>query len=159
MKYIDKKIKRIAMLDCYIPLQLKTKEEFLTDEYLFFRKENHSLLEIGYAQNSIIHSITLLICKEYKEIPHLYAIPKDYKDGDVLIDNSKEINTDIFYCEIYLNAVKIIVSNNEVNEIIKSDNVIWELDNNNTLVSICVLDSLGKISYNCLDVLNTNAFN
>ena len=159
MKYTKEKIKRIITYDCYIPFQVRFNEGYATD-YLIIRKGNSSLLEFGFNEyNFFVYRITLVICKEYQKVPHLYSMPKDYKEGDILIDQSEEIYTDIFYCEIYLDAVKIIVSNNKVNEIIKSDNVIWELDNNDDLVSICVLDSSGKVSYNCYDVLWTNTLN
>lgn len=107
-------------------------------------------------QDAIIHRITLLICEEYWKISQLYCIPDNHRSGDVLAGLPGEIDFQIFCREIYPNAVKIIVSSNEICDCILSNNVIWELSGGGDLVSICILDSTGKVSDHCFKELEAN---
>ena len=150
-------VKRMIKTVDYIPLQLRTKKECQATEYYSIRKGDCSLLEFAFdCKDSTIHRITLLICEEYKKLMRPYFIPDKHKYGDVLIDNSGEIDTLTFRCEVYPNAVRIVVSDADPSECISSENLVWELTDQGDLVSICVLDATGKVSGHCVKELEAN---
>lgn len=157
MKYSNKEVDRIIKIIDYIPVQLRTEGECQATESFSIRKGDHSLLEFAFdEQDATIHRITLLICEEYRRISQLYCIPDDHRSGDVLAGTAGEINSQIFCCEIYPNAVRIIVSSDEISDRILSSNVFWELSGRGDLVSICILDSTGKMSDHCFNELEAN---
>ena len=115
------------------------------------------MLEFAFdEQDGTIYRITLLICEEYRKISCLYCIPDNHKSGDVLADMSGEIDSQTFSCEIHPNAVKIIVSNDDVSDCIASNNIVRELSDRGDLVSISILDSTGIVSKHCFNELKAN---
>lgn len=157
MKYSNKEVDRIAKIIDYIPLQLRTEGECQATDSFYIRKGDCSLLEFAFdEQDATIHRITLLICEDYRKISNLYCIPGNHREGDVLAAPSGEIDSQTFWCEIYPNAVKIIVSNDEVSDCITSNNIVWELNDRCDLVSICILDSTGNVSNHCIKELEAN---
>lgn len=157
MKYSNKVVDRIIKIIDYIPVQLRTKGECHATDYFNMRKGDCSLLEFAFDErDGTIHRITLLVCEDYQRNSQLYCIPDNHRNGDVLAVISGEIDSQIFCCEIYPNAVKIIVSSDEICDCILSNNVIWELSGRGDLVSICILDSTGKVSDHCFNELEAN---
>lgn len=157
MKYANKAVNRTIKIVDYIPVQVRTEGECRATASYDIRKEDCSLLEFAFnEQDATIHRITLLICAEYRKISKLYCIPENYRNGDVLAGLSGEIETPCFFCEIYPNAVRIVVLNDDICDCIASNNIIWELNGRSELVSICILDPTGKVSNHCFKELEAN---
>lgn len=157
MRFSANTIKRTITTIEYIPIQLRTKKECQATEYYYIRKGDRSLLEFAFdSKDSTIQRITLLICEDYRKTMKAYFVPDNHKNGDVLIDESGEIDTKTFHCEVYPNAVRIVVSDADSSECVSSENLVWELTDQGDLVSICILDSTGKVSEHCLIELEAN---
>ena len=157
MRFSANIVKRMIKSVNYIPIQLRTQKECQATEYYNIRKGDRSLLEFAFdRKDSTIHRITLLVCEEYRKTMKTYYLPDNHKNGDVLIDDSGEIDTPTFYCEVYPNAVRIVVSDADSSKCVSSENLVWELTDQGDLVSICVLDSTGKVSEHCLRELEAN---
>ena len=148
--------KIINILD-YIPLQLRAKNECKATEYFTIRKGDRSLLEIAFdSEDATIHRITLLICEEYQKILEPYYVPNDCKKGDISVNTPGEIDSPTFRCEVYPNAIRILVSDADSCECVFAENVVWELTEKGDLVSICILDPTGKASNHCYRELEAN---
>ena len=157
MKISHTMINRKIVITDYIPLQVRTEQECQATDYLYAKKGDHSLLELSFNKNdSTIHRITLLICKDYKRINENYQIPSNYESGDVLVESMGEIELSIFRSVIYSNAVKVVVSNEVPDSCISSGNVVWELNGCGDLVSLCVIDPTGITSEHCYKELEAN---
>ena len=157
MKFSNNTVHRIIKNIDYIPVQLRTDKECQASEYYYIRKGDHSLLEFAFdSSNGTIHRITLLICKDYQVINEPYRIPENHKSGDVFAETSGEILSQVFRCEIYPNAVRVIVSDSVSVDYILSENLVWELNSRGDLISFCVLDPTGKVSDHCQRELEIN---
>lgn len=66
------------------------------------------------------------------------------------------IDSSVFRCEIFENAVKVVVSDIVPRNCIASENVVWELSDQGDLVSLCILDSTGELSEHCFKELEAN---
>lgn len=156
MKITHNPLKRNIAISDYIPLQVRTDNEWATD-YLCINKSDHSMLELGFFNyDSTIHCITLLICQDYKKIDECYQIPRNLQTGDVLAESADNIETQTFRCEIYYNAVKVVVSDAAPDVCVSSGCVVWELTGKGDLVSLCVVDSTGAMSEHCYKELEYN---
>lgn len=152
-KTVNRKINNVD----YIPLQLRTGNECQATEYYSIRKGDRSIVEFAFDNDdATIHRITLLICEEYCKISEPYCIPNQIKFGDVLVEKSGETESPVFRCEIYPNAVKIVVSNESPCECIMSENVVWELTDQGDLISLSILDPTGEMSDHCFKELEAN---
>ena len=150
-------VKRSVVLTDYIPLQARTEKEFREVEYCSFRKGDTSLLELAFDHaDQLIHRITLLLCADYRQTPEEYQLPTDCVKGDLLIDSSAEIDTAVFSCVIYRNAVRITVSELPVCKSVLSDNIVWGLSDQGDLISVCLIDATGKASEHCNLELSSN---
>lgn len=148
--------RKIVVTD-YIPLQVRTEKECQETDYFYAKKDDRSLLELSFDKNdSTIHRIALLICKDYEKTNENYQIPSNYESGDVLVESAGEIESSIFRSIIYSNAVKVVVSNEVPDSCILSGNVVWELNGCGELVSLCVIDSTGITSEHCRKELEAN---
>lgn len=157
MKYCNKTVKRIVKKIDYIPVQLRTEKECQATGYYNIRKGDRSLLELAlYDKNETVCRITLLICEEYQRKSEQYRIPNKHRSGDLLIETPGETDSQVFRCEIFQNAVKIIVSDEKPCDCISSENVVWEISNRGDLVSLCILDSTGGLSEHCFEELEAN---
>ena len=157
MKYYDKTVKRAIKINDYIPVQIRTEKECQATEYYNVRKGDRSLLELALdGRDAIVCRITLLICEEYQKISELYRIPDNHRSGDILVETHGDADSQVFRCEIYLNAVKIVVSDDNPFDCISSENVVWELSNRGDLVSLCILDPTGETSNHCFKELEAN---
>ena len=83
-------------------------------------------------------------------------MPKSYTLGDVLIEFPEEIESSLFFCTIYKNAVKITVSDDFCNLCILSENVVWELSDKGTLISLCIIDPSGNVVEHCYQELSSD---
>jgi|GEM_PF-2967066 len=157
MKYCNKCIKRAINNADYIPVQLRTEKECQATAYYNIRKGDRSLLELALDdKDTIICRITLLICEEYYRISEMYCVPNEHRNGDILVENHGETDSRVFRCEIFENAVKVVVSDNVPHDCIASENVVWELSEQGDLVSLCILDSTGELSEHCFQELEAN---
>ena len=143
-------MQRSVILTNYIPLQVRAKKECQVADYYSIRKSDTSLLELTFDQTDhLIHRITLIICAEYHKTSEEYQLPNEYTHGDLIVESSAEIDTAVFSCIIFRNAVKITFSDLAVCKRVLSDNVVWELSDQGKLVSLCVIDTTGRASEHC----------
>lgn len=150
-------VNRSVVLTDYIPLQVRAKKECKEVEYCSFRKGDTSLLELAFDQtDQLIHRITLLLCADYRQTAEEYQLPTDCVKGDLLMDASAEIDTVVFSCVIYRNAVRITISDLPVCKSVLSDNIVWGLSEHGKLVSLCLIDETGKVSEHCNLELSSN---
>ena len=150
-------IHRSVVLTDYIPMQVRAEKECDAVDYCFFRKEDTSLLELAFDQTDhIIHRITLVICADYQQTVEEYRLTAEYVKGDLLLTSPAEIDTAVFSCVIYRNAVRIVVSDLHVCKTVLSDNIVWELSEQGDLVSLCLVDATGKASEHCNLELSSN---
>ena len=157
MKYYNKRVKRVIKNVDYIPAQKKKKKECQATAYYNICKGDRSLLELALDdKDAIVCRITLLICEEYQRKSELYRVPNEHRDGDVLIEKQGETDSRVFRCEIFENAVKVVVSDIVSHDCIASENVVWELSDQGDLVSLCILDSTGELSEHCFKELEAN---
>ncbi len=157
MRFTNNATDRIVKKIDYIPLQLRTDAECQATEYYTIRKGDCSLLELAFdSETATIHRITLLICEEYRKLADPYRTPANHKNGDVLAEAHGETDSSVFYCEIYPNAVKVVVSDAYPCVCIASDNTVWELTEQGALVSVCVVDPTGEASEHCFKELEAN---
>ena len=157
MKYYNKSVKRVIKNVDYIPVQLRTEKECQATAYDNIRKGDRSSLELALNdKDAIVCRITLLICENYHRISELYRIPNEHRDGDVLIENHGETDSQVFRCEIFENAVKVVVSDIVPHDCIVSENVVWELSERGDLVSLCILEPTGGLPEHCFKELEAN---
>lgn len=158
MTITNTSIQRSIVLTEYIPLQLRAEKACDTIDYCSFRKDDTSLLELVFDQTDhIIYRVTLVICADYRQATEEYQLPAAYVEGDLLVDAPAEIDVSSFSCEIYQNAVKIIVSDMPVSKTVLSGNIVWELSEQGNLVSVCLVDPTGKASEHCSKELSSNS--
>ena len=140
MKYSTSILTKKAVIEDYIPLLIKTEQKLGNTNYMFFRQDTKKgLLEIGFdASTHLVHKICLLMCKDYRVLETGYLIPDDHVVGDLIIEAPNDIITSTFFCEIYSNAIKILISSETSTERIVSDNLVWELNDNGSITSLTV---------------------
>ncbi len=157
MTITNTSIQRSVVLTDYIPMQIRAEKECKAVDYCSFRKDDTSLLELAFDQTDhIIHRITLVICADYRQTAEEYRLPAEHTKGDLLLESPAEIDTAVFSCVIYRNAVKINVSDLPVCKTVLSDNIVWELSEQGNLVSLCLVDATGKASEHCSLELSSN---
>ena len=78
------------------------------------------------------------ICEELQKVDKAYKLPGGYVKGDVLILSPDDIFTDVFVCEIYTDAIRVRLSDSKVFQVIVSDILVWELNEEGGLVSVTV---------------------
>ena len=150
-------IRRPVVLTDYIPIQARAEKECKAADYYSFRKGDTSLLELTFDQTDhVIHRITLLICADFCKEAEDYRLPTEYTKGDCLIDTPAEIDTNVFSCVIYRNAVKIIISALPGCKYVLSDNIVWELSEHGNMISVCLVDVTGRASEHCSLELSGN---
>ena len=158
MKPTTKIIKRYPKMIDYIPVQLRSNNGCELADYYSIRKGKRSLLELTFDQaNSLIHRITLLLCENFYRLDEMYQLPESYEVGDVLIDFPGEIETSLFFCTMYKNAVKITVADYPCNLRILSENIVWELSDTGVLISLCIIDSSAKVVEHCYQELSSGS--
>ena len=137
-------------------MQVRAEKECFATDYLRVRKGNQSLLELAIGEDASVCRITLLLCSEFGKTDASYQIPDKHENGDVFVESSGEVEASVFFCRIYQNAIKIIVSDLPVHTCVVSDSVVWELAANGDLTSVCVIDPTGHASEHCITELQAN---
>ena len=146
MRYTSEIMKKEVLIEAYMPLKLKSEAVVRFADYFIYRCCDHSLLEIVFDEKDHkVYRINMPICKDCKIIYSNYELPAEFVAGDVQIDGSEDITTDVFFCEIYQNAVRVVLSNRTVSQRIVADNLVWELDENDRLVSLTVYNQPSEV--------------
>ena len=157
MKISSSMIYRSIIISDYVPLKLRAEKEYQATDYFYVRKADSSLLEIAFdTSDSTICRITLLLCENFQRIDEDFISPDNVIDGDILIDTTCDIESPMFNCKIYQNAVKIEVSDEETCKVVSSGNVLWELSEKGNLVALCVIDPSGRMSEHCFNELSSD---
>ena len=136
MKYTNNIFKKFASLEEYLPLTVKSDIPLENANYLIFRYEDNSLLEIAFNEDGgNVYRVKLIICKNYTIVDTIFTLPENSRKGDILVEHEADITTSKFECIIYKNAIRIEVSDDSVADYIDSDNIIWELNKDGKLIS------------------------
>ena len=146
MKYTNNIFKKTALLEEYLPLTIKSDSPLENANYLIFRYEDNSLLEIAFNENGgNIYRVKLIICKNYTTVNTTFTMPTNSRKGDILVDREADIMTSKFECIIYKDAIRIETSDDSVADCIVSDNIIWELNKEGKLISITLYDQSAEV--------------
>ena len=136
MKYTDNILKKKVVVEEYLPLKIKSDLPLDNANYLIFRHEDNSLLEIAFdEQDGNIYRIDMIICKNYHIVDANFNVPNDSRKGDLIIEREEDITTPKFECIIYKDAIRVEMSNGLITERIDSINILWELNNEGMLSS------------------------
>lgn len=155
MKYTNNIFKKIASLEEYLPLTVKSDIPLDNANYLIFRYEDNSLLEIAFNEcDGNIYRINMILCKNYAKVDTAFEMPTTSLEGDLLIEREDDITTSKFECIIYKDAIRIELSNDFVAERIASDNILWELNKNGNLISITLYGQPTEIISHTLNELS-----
>lgn len=157
MKYTKNIFKKTAFLEEYLPLTIKSVVPLENANYLVFRFEDNSLLEIAFNEkDGNIYRINLVICKNYSIVDTVFELPNvsNTKKGDLLIEKEDDITTSKFKCIIYKDAIRIELSNDSVAECIDSNNILWELNNDGKLTSFTLYGQYSEIIEHTLSELS-----
>lgn len=140
MRNINIETNNCIITEDYIPLKILSDKAYSSLGYVKYVKGDSSLLEISYDEETHkLYRILLIICKDFSFNERYFAIPDSVQKSSIKIDNSDKIECEIFKCEIYKNAVRIIVSENSVYYTVISGKVLWELDKDCKLISLTVV--------------------
>lgn len=155
MKYTNNIFKKTAFLEEYLPLAIKSAIPLENANYLVFRHEDNSLLEIAFNEcDGNIYRINMILCKNYAKIDTAFEMPTTSLEGDLLIEREDDITTSKFECIIYKDAIRIELSNDFVAERIASDNILWELNKNGNLISITLYGQPTEVISHTLNELS-----
>ena len=139
MKYSNTVQEKHVIMEKYIPLLIKSSTMPIGAEHVIYRHGLHSLMEIAFdATTCAVHKVCLPICEEYQVYDADYLLPLNHTIGDVLVEKSDDITTDIFVCEIYRNAIKVKLNSGTPQQVITTGNLAWELDAKGDLISLAV---------------------
>ncbi len=146
MKYTNNIFKKTALLEEYLPLTIKSDSPLENANYLIFRHEDNSLLEIAFNEDGgNIYRVKLIICKNYSTVDATYTIPIYSRKGDILVEHEADITTSKFECIIYKDAIRIEMSDDSVADYIDSDNILWELNKDGKLISFTLYDQSAEV--------------
>ena len=146
MKYSNSIFVKKVIVEDYLPLLIKSPEISTDADYLLYRKEDNSLLELVFdATTHNVHKICLVICKEYEITSTGYTPPTDFVIGDVHIDAADDISTEVFHCKIYTDAIQLKLSNQIAETTIVSKDIVWELDSKGDLISITAYNQSAEV--------------
>lgn len=157
MKYTNNIFKKTASLEEYLPLTIKSDFPLENANYLIFRYEDNSLLEIAFNENDgNIYRVKLIICKNYSTVDTTFEIPNNsrIRKGDLLVENEDDITTSKFKCIIYKDAIRIEISDDSVAKCIDSGNILWELNSHGKLTSFTLYGQQPEIIEHTLNELS-----
>ncbi len=155
MKYTNNIFKKTASLEEYLPLTIKSDSPLENANYLIFRYEDNSLLEIAFNENDgNIYRVKLIICKNYATVDATFTMPTNLRKGDVLVEHEADITTSKFECIIYKDAIQIEISDDSVADYIDSDNIIWGLNTHGKLTSFTLYGQQPEIIEHTLNELS-----
>ena len=156
MKYSTDILKKNVIIDDYIPLLIKAERKSNDMEYLYYRDENkQGLLEVGFdSTTQQIYKICLVICKDHRVMNAKYTLTDNCIVGDLLIDIPDDILTATFFCEIYKDAIKVVLSGEDVCQTVASDNLAWEINAEGKIVSLIVFGQSEETIMHSIDELS-----
>jgi hypothetical protein len=144
MRYIENIFIKKPEIEEYIPLMIRSKDQVGKANYVIYKNAS-SLLEIVFdEENQNIYRITMPICGKVERVKENFSAPTNMVKGDLLVDKSEEIIAEFFECYIFNNAIKVVVSEKKGNQHITSDNILYELFNEE-LVSITLYNQTDRI--------------
>ncbi len=144
MRYTENRLKKKVRLEEYIPLALCAQEDVSSANYVIYTAENSHLELVFDEVDHKIYRITMCICKNFDRINEDFKLPQDILSGDLLIDEDFRNETKKFLCEIYNNAIKVILDDRQGNRFIASDNILYELIDEE-LISITLYEQPKKV--------------
>ena len=139
---IDNQItKGTVLLEEYIPLKFISDKKNTSLGYVRYSKDNKSLLEFTFeASSKQLYRILLVLCEDFSVNDCYFSLPVAFEYGSLLFEESIDKECSVFYCEVFKDAVTIKLSERKVNNSIISDNILWEIDDQNELISITLLN-------------------
>ena len=157
MKLSNDILRKKVIIDDYLPLLVKADQKASNAECIYYRHENkQGLLELGFdATTQQVHKICLLICKDYRVIDAEYRHSNNRIEGDLLIDTPIDVTTATFFCEIYKDAISVVLSAESVIQTFVSDNIVWGVGPDGGLVSVTVYGLNSEATMHAIDELSS----
>jgi hypothetical protein len=144
MRYTENIFKKKARLEEYIPLAICAQEDVSSANYVIYTAEN-SYFELVFDEvDHKIYRITMCICKNFNRINEDFNLPTNILLGDLLIDENFRKEANKFLCEIYNNAIKVLLDDRQGNRFVASDNILYELIDDE-LISITLYAQSKKV--------------
>ena len=139
---IDNQItKGSILLEEYIPLKFISDKKNTSLDYARYSKDNKSLLEFAYETNSKqLYRILLVLCENFSINDCCFSLPASFDLGSLVFEESVDNECSVFHCEVFKDAVTIKLSESKLNKSIISDNILWEVDDENELISITLFN-------------------
>lgn len=126
----------------YFPLRVVYDVKTNEIHHVGFYNEDEDLLELAVANNSgALKHLQVSICHHYSTVDACF----DYNNlntigEDLVIQLSDHNNCNVFDMTIYNNCIDIKLSNNEATHFVKSGQVLFGLNNSNSISRVVVTD-------------------
>ena len=138
------KITTKFILEEYIPLKVILNEQKEEMKYIFYSKGKKSHLEIAIGmQSCFIKRITLLLSEKYDFFEKELIIEESQIGAgnlDIELDSLVEkIECSHFLTHLFLNGVKIILSDKKSVTFVRMDKVYIGISKSNEIVEICII--------------------
>lgn len=141
MRISNKIITGSVLLEEYIPLKFISNENNNSLDYVRYSKGDKSLLEFAFDTNTKqLYRILLVICENFSIKECCFSLPDIFESGSLLFDHSIDKECSFFHCEVFKDAVTLKLRESKVNKSIISDNILWEIDNKNELISVTLFN-------------------
>lgn len=130
-----------VLLEEYIPLKFISNEKNESLDYARYSKGDKSLLEFAFDTNTKqLYRILLVLCEDFSINECCFSLPDIFESGSLLFDHSIDKECSIFHCEVFKDAINLKLSESKFNKSIISDNILWEIDDKNELISVTLFN-------------------
>ena len=130
-----------VLLEEYIPLKFISNEKNKSLDYARYSKGDKSLLEFAFDTNTKqLYRILLVLCEDFSINECCFSLPDIFESGSLLFDHSIDKECSIFHCEVFKDAINLKLSESKFNKSIISDNILWEIDDKNELISVTLFN-------------------
>lgn len=130
-----------VLLEEYIPLKFISNEKNASLDYARYSKGDKSLLEFAFDTNTKqLYRILLVLCEDFSINEYCFSLPDIFESGSLLFDDSIDKECSIFHCEVFKDAITLKLSESKFNKSIISDNILWEIDDKNELISVTLFN-------------------
>ena len=130
-----------VLLEEYIPLKFISNEKNGSLDYARYSKGDKSLLEFAFdTTTKQLYRILLVLCEDFSINECCFSLPDIFESGSLLFDHSIDKECSIFHCEVFKDAINLKLSESKFNKSIISDNILWEIDDKNELISVTLFN-------------------
>ncbi len=126
--------------ETYFPAIVEFSSEELNNLFLEFNNGSTDMLELSvHPSTHILKRITLTLCNHFEIINKKISIPAAI-EGVFHIDGPDSTECDYFQTKVYSNGIEILLSNKKGKNYLQSGNVIMSLSEDDTLISIYIIN-------------------